>query len=66
MSDPPVQCKGSCPLLCKPLIGISNNIGSATESTINSAIGRRMIVYRMDKREGRRRAVQMAQRVHQP
>ncbi len=52
-SNAPVQSKGVSAYLSQTIIGITNKLGFSKTGSINNSIGRRVIVYRMNKRLGK-------------
>ncbi|KAF4460194.1 cell division control 48 variant 1 [Fusarium albosuccineum] len=52
-SNAPIQSKGVSAYLSQTIIGITNKLGFSKSGSINNSIGRRVIVYRMDKRLGK-------------
>lgn len=52
-SNPPVQSGGMSAHLSQTIIGISNKMGFAVRGAINSSIGRRVVIYKMDKELGK-------------
>jgi hypothetical protein len=51
-SDSPVQSDGMSAYLSQIVIGLTNTMGFAKRDTINNSMGRRVMVYKMDKRMG--------------
>lgn len=54
-SNVPVQSARISAYISQTIIGISNNMGFATKAAINNSIGRRVVVYKMDKELGKLR-----------
>ncbi len=52
-SNAPVQSAGMSAYLSQTIIGISNKMGFATKSAINNSVGRRVVIYKMDKELGK-------------
>lgn len=52
-SDPPVQSKAGSANLSQTIIGISNKLEFAVKAAINNSIGRRSVIYGMDKKLGK-------------
>ena len=52
-SNAPVQSKGVSAYLSQTMIGITNKIGFSSRGEINNSIGRRVVVYKMDKELGK-------------
>lgn len=52
-SNAPVQSKGVSAYLSQTIIGITNKLGFSKAGSINNSIGRRVIIYRMNKRLGK-------------
>lgn len=51
-SNAPVQSGGMSAYLSQTIIGISNKMGFARKDAINNSVGRRMVIYKMDKKLG--------------
>ncbi|KAK6436906.1 hypothetical protein LTR95_006910 [Oleoguttula sp. CCFEE 5521] len=52
-SNAPVQSGGMSAHLSQTIIGISNKMGFAVKPAINNSIGRRVVIYKMDKELGK-------------
>lgn len=52
-SNAPVQSRGVSAYLSQTIIGITNKLGFSKMGSINNSIGRRVIIYRMNKRLGK-------------
>jgi len=52
-SNAPVQSDGMSAHLSQTIIGISNKMGFAVKGAINNSIGRRVVIYKMDKELGK-------------
>ncbi|KAH8156706.1 hypothetical protein CIB48_g11545 [Xylaria polymorpha] len=52
-SNAPVQSDGISAHLCQTIIGITNKISFSKTGSINNSIGRRVIIYRMEKKLGK-------------
>ncbi|KAL2353510.1 hypothetical protein BJ546DRAFT_1062309 [Cryomyces antarcticus] len=55
-SNAPVQSDGMSAYLSQTIIGISNKMGFAAKAAINNSIGRRVVIYKMDKELGKLRS----------
>ena len=51
-SGSPIQSKGLSAYLCQTVIGITNKIGWYKKEAVSNSIGRRLIIYKMDKSLG--------------